>query len=137
MSSAYLTSKNMMMIDRLLTEHREYPRCRDRETEKARFLVGRFQGGVKAEGDLRKLLNAHICESKEGDTSRWEVGRASVRRIVGSLFGFRVPVRKPSQIIAKALAPRPSRNEVQRQFDNDTDGRQRRENEVKSRNRMH
>jgi hypothetical protein len=137
MSSAYLTSKNMTMIDRLLTEHREYPRCRDRETEKARFLVGRFQRGVIAECDLRKLLNAHICESKESEISRWQAGRDVVSRAAGSLFGFRFSDRKPSQIIAKVLAPRLSRNEAHRRIANDTDGRRRREDEVKSRNWMH
>jgi hypothetical protein len=129
----------MMMIERLLVDTREYPRCRDRETQRARFLISRFQGGITGEGDLRKLLDAHLRENEKSeiDTSSWPASAGTVGRAVGALLRTRFSVRKPSQIIAKVLAPKLSKTEAQRRHDSDTDGRQRRENEVKSRNQQH
>lgn len=81
MSSAYLTSKNMTMIERLLLEVRAVPRNRSQETMRARFLIDQFQGGVTAEADLRSVLN--VREVKGSDTSR----RSVVSRAVGGLWG--------------------------------------------------
>jgi hypothetical protein len=135
MSSAYLTSKNMTMIERLLLEIRAVPRNRSQETMRARFLIDQFQGGVIAEADLRSVLNTR--EIKDSGTSRRLAGGGVVSRTVGALFGSRFSDRHAPQIIAKKPAPRPGRDEAQRRIDNDTDGRHRRENEVKSRHRMH
>jgi hypothetical protein len=131
MSSAYLTSKNMTMIERLLLEVRAVPRNRSQETMRARFLIDQFQGGVTAEADLRSVLN--VREVKGSDTSR----RSVVSRAVGALFGSRFSDREAPQIVAQKLAFRVARDEVQYRIDNDTDGRHRRENEVKSRHQMH
>jgi hypothetical protein len=137
MSSGYLTSKNMAMIKRLLTESREYPRCKERETEKARFLIGRFQSGVAAEGDLRELLNSNICEADERGAIRWFSAKGAADRIFGALFRSKFSARKPSLIVAKVFVPRMGLNEAHRRLVNDTDGRRRREDELKSRNQMH
>jgi hypothetical protein len=135
MSSAYLTSKNMTMIERLLLEIRAVPRNRNQETMRARFLIDQFQGGVIEEADLRSVLN--MREIKDSGTSRRLAGGDVVSRTVGALFGSRFLDRDAPQIIVKKPAPRPGRDEAQRRIDNDTDGRHRRENEVKSRHRMH
>jgi hypothetical protein len=135
MSSAYLTSKNMMMIERLLLEIRAVPRNRSQETMRARFLIDQFQGGVIAEADLRSLLN--ISEIKDRGTSRRLGGGGVASRTLDAPFGSGFSDRDEPQIIAKKPAPRPDRDEAQRRIDNDTDGQNRRENEVKSRHRMH
>ena len=131
MSSAYLTSKNMTMIERLLLEVRAVPRNRSQETMRARFLIDQFQGGVTAEADLRSVLN--VREVKGSDSSQ----RSVVSRAVGALFGSRFSDREAPQIVAQKLAFRVARDEVQYRIDNDTDGRHRRENEVKGRHQMH
>ena len=135
MSSAYLTSKNMTMIERLLLEFRVVPRNRSQETIRSRFLIDQFQGSVTAEADLRLMLKTR--EIKDGETSRRSAGGSVVSQTVGALFGSGFSDRNAPQIIAKKLAPRLGRDEAQRRIDNDTDGRRRRENEVKSRHLLH
>lgn len=61
MSSTYLTSNDMTMMERLLAEVREAApeRSFDIESAQARLLVRAFEGGMASESDLRNLLAEH------------------------------------------------------------------------------
>ncbi|WP_146149025.1 hypothetical protein [Pseudaminobacter soli (ex Li et al. 2025)] len=114
MSSNYLTSVEMDMIERLLAEVRGLHPDRDvtRETATARFLVYDIEKNQTAEAELRKKLTAHLDE--------WESTGAAIARwdYEGGASG-RLP-----------------RTEAQRRIDNDTDGTRRRAIETKDRNRL-
>lgn len=140
MSSAYLTSENMSMIERLLVGTHDFPRSQERDEAKIRFLVARFQAGITTETDLREALSVHIKATvgQESDLSRL-ISDGGVTRDVAAklhklLFGKKL---LPSKIasVRQVLKTRP--NEAQYMRLNDTDGRQRRENEIKNRNQMH
>jgi hypothetical protein len=76
MSSTYLTSDNMNMIERLLSEVRGSGSIRnfDRETAEARLLIGRVEGGTTSEDELRGALARHVGLHKimDGALSRWD-----------------------------------------------------------------
>lgn len=61
MSSGYLTSTDMVMIERLLAEVREPSENRgfDKETARAMMLIGAAEQGVASEHELRLLLLKH------------------------------------------------------------------------------
>lgn len=62
MSSTYLTSADMRMIERLLGEDRQpgSGRTPDAEASAARLLVHAVEEGSSDEGELRTLLARHI-----------------------------------------------------------------------------
>lgn len=76
MSSTYLTSDNMNLIERLLSEVRGSGPIRnfDRETAEARLLVGRVEGGTTSEDELRGALAHHVELHKIMDSAlaRWD-----------------------------------------------------------------
>ena len=62
MSSTYLTSNDITMIERLLAEVRVAGthHCADIETAQARLLIYAFEDGMSEESDLRRLLSGHV-----------------------------------------------------------------------------
>jgi hypothetical protein len=76
MSSTYLTSDNMNLIERLLSEVRGSAPMRnlDRETAEARLLVGRVEQGTTNEIELRDALSRHVVRHKVMDSAlaRWD-----------------------------------------------------------------
>jgi len=76
MSSTYLTSDNMNLIERLLSEVRGPGSIRnfDRETAEARLLIGRVEGGTTSEDELRGALSHHVGLHKILDSAlaRWD-----------------------------------------------------------------
>lgn len=113
MSSTYLTSEDLDMIDRLVAEVRESQPVRNiaRETAAARFLVQDFEENQTPEPELRRKLAAYLDEQDAMDAAlvRWDEGDE--------------PGRSP-------------RSEAQRHIDDDTDGRRRRAIETKNRNQL-
>jgi hypothetical protein len=86
MSSTYLTSDNMNLIERLLSEVRGAGLIRnlDRETAAARLLIQRFEQGMTEESELRISLSHHVGLHKIMDSAleRWDgeggaIGNAS------------------------------------------------------------
>jgi hypothetical protein len=75
MSSTYLTSDDMNLIERLLSEVRGAGPTRnfDRETAEARFLIKRVEQGATSEDELRGALSYHVDLHKIMDSalSRW------------------------------------------------------------------
>ncbi|WP_299938291.1 hypothetical protein [uncultured Nitratireductor sp.] len=75
MSSNHLTSDNLTMIERLLSEFRVIERDRDLDIEiaQARLLIYAFADGNSIEADLRSLLAKHISLNNSLDRSsrRW------------------------------------------------------------------
>jgi len=138
MSSTYLTSENMNMLQRLLAEVRRLPRNIQREASSARFLVHRFQDGTTAESDLRSQLEAYGRGGDDrdaGSVAAQANGNAAGKS--GFLRGWLSSRSTPAGAPARNLPATVRRSEAQRLRDNDTDGRRRRENEVKGRNQMH
>lgn len=114
MSSDYLTSNDLNMIERLLGEVREPGNFRglDRESVAARFLIANFRRSKTAEKDLRTLLAARIKaqDATERGLNRWDnEGGAPAKRV---------------------------RTEAQRRIDNDTDGTRRRARGTEQRNQL-
>jgi hypothetical protein len=76
MSSTYLTSDNMNLIERLLSEVRGAGPIRnfDRETAAARLLIQRFEQGMTKESELRCALSHHMGLHKIMDSAleRWD-----------------------------------------------------------------
>jgi hypothetical protein len=76
MSSTYLTSDNMNLIERLLSEVREPGPASniDREIAEARLLVGRVEQGTTNEVELRDALSRHVVRHKIMDSAiaRWD-----------------------------------------------------------------
>jgi hypothetical protein len=75
MSSTYLTSDDMNLIERLLSEVRgagPTPNF-DRETAEARFLIKRVEQGTTNEDELRAALSHHVGLHKITDSAlpRW------------------------------------------------------------------
>lgn len=140
MSSSYLTSENMSMIERVLRRARDFPYSHERNATKARFLVARFQAGITNEADLREALLLYVkaADAQENVFSGWSTQDSTVGGVVAKLhnliFGKRLLPSKLASI-GNILRIRP--NDAQFRRLNDTDGRQRRENEIKSRNQMH
>lgn len=84
MSSAYLTSKDMARIERVLAEAREPSESRsfDRETAQALMLIRAVERGVRTEADLRLLLEEHIALHRKIDypLAEWENEGGAVRQ---------------------------------------------------------
>lgn len=84
MSSTYLTSTDMTMIERLLAEVREPgpERSFDRETAAARFLIQHFTPNADAENQLRKKLAVHIntLDTVANAIARWDDDGGAIRR---------------------------------------------------------
>lgn len=76
MSSTHLTSDNMNLIERLLSEVRETGPIRnfDRETAAARLLIQRLEQGTTNEDELRSALAHHVDlhEMLGGALERWD-----------------------------------------------------------------
>jgi hypothetical protein len=76
MSSTYLTSDNMNLIERLLSEVRGAGLIRnlDRETAAARLLIQRVEQGMTKESELRGALSHHVGLHKIMDSAleRWD-----------------------------------------------------------------
>lgn len=75
MSSTYLTSDDMNLIERLLGEIGEHGPLRNFDRNAAaRFLVQSFQRGATSEADLRASLSRHLNHHKamDGAVARWD-----------------------------------------------------------------
>ena len=76
MSSTYLTSRDMNILEQLLAEVREPAENRsfDKETAQARMLVRAIERGIHSSSELRVLLAKHVRTHQILDHSsqRWE-----------------------------------------------------------------
>ncbi|KFB08430.1 hypothetical protein EL18_02681 [Nitratireductor basaltis] len=76
MSSGYLTSQDLQLIDTLLAEHRTGSGNRTTETElrTGRLLIDLMSNGVQEEDQLRQKLRHHLesLRSTEIALSEWE-----------------------------------------------------------------
>lgn len=76
MSSTYLTSHDMNIIEQLLVEVREPAENRsfDEETAQARMLVRAVERGIHSATELRMLLKYHVRlhQALNHSSQRWE-----------------------------------------------------------------
>ena len=84
MSSTYLTSSDMQLIERLLAEVRDPgpERDFDQETAEARLLIHAVEEGTREANDLRCLLAQHrkLHRSLNAGLMRWEGEGGSIRK---------------------------------------------------------
>lgn len=72
MSSVYLTSENMSMIERVLESVRVKPMLAYADTSDAHFLIAAFQQGMSKESDLRTAFDEYReAQRSGGDGPFW------------------------------------------------------------------
>lgn len=104
MSSGYLTSENMSMIERVLESVRVKPMLAYADTSDAHFLIAAFQQGMSKESDLRTAFDEYREAQRSGGEGPFWLQALKIFKVLHHRRLDAVPIAKSASPSAPSHA---------------------------------